>query len=183
MRVLVLAVGPDGKTPPTYGPLPSSSPCFSPRPPSQSLDEWTGMDVILKLESAHFTLLRPKQQCVTQPVDAILGDPRHMSTAVPCPRTCSSDASRRFIRRRQRALPSSFAVQRGRHDCARGRAADVYCSTLLRALPCSRSCSCCRSSVFRSSAGSRSARSSSSSGGGTSTTSSSSSSSSRCSSA
>ncbi len=78
VRVLVLAVGPDGKVPPTYGPLPSSSPCFLPRPASQTLEEWTGIDVVLKLEGAHFTLLRPKQQSATQPIDAILGSSLHI---------------------------------------------------------------------------------------------------------
>ncbi len=74
VRILILAVGHDGKTPPTYGPLPSSSPCFYPRPPSQSQDEWTGTDVILKLEGAHFTLLRPRAEFATLPIDAVLGD-------------------------------------------------------------------------------------------------------------
>jgi hypothetical protein len=75
VRILILAVGTDGKLPPTYGPLPSSSPCFCPRLPSQVPDEWQGCDVILKLERAHFTLLRPRQQLAkTRPIDAILGD-------------------------------------------------------------------------------------------------------------
>ncbi len=74
VRILILAVGPDGKTPPTYGPLPSASPCFIPRLPSESHLEWTGTDVVLKLENAHFTLLRPRQQLATLPIDAILGD-------------------------------------------------------------------------------------------------------------
>jgi hypothetical protein len=73
VRVLILAVGADGRAPPTYGPLPSASPCFCPRRLSELSEEWTGTDVILKLEGAHFTLLRPRQQFATLPIDAILG--------------------------------------------------------------------------------------------------------------
>jgi hypothetical protein len=73
VRILILAVGLDGKVPPNYGPLPSSSPCFCPRSPSHSQDKWTGTDVVLKLEGAHFTLLRPRQQFAVLPIDSILG--------------------------------------------------------------------------------------------------------------
>ena len=97
VRILILAVGFDGKKPPTYGPLPSSSPCFIPRLPSASPDEWTGADVILKLEGAHFTLLRPRQKLATLPIDEVLGD-CHPSPVQPCLNVYSSThVSRRFV--------------------------------------------------------------------------------------
>jgi hypothetical protein len=93
VRILILAVGDDGKVPPSYGPLPSSSPCFCPRLPSKLPDEWTGIDVILKLERSHFTLLRPRQQLATLPIDAILGEmwllfTRHTPSAPILPQAC-----------------------------------------------------------------------------------------------
>jgi len=99
VRILILAVGFDGKKPPTYGPLPSSSPCFIPRLPSVSPDEWTGADVILKLEGAHFTLLRPRQKLPSSqlPIDAVLGD-CHPSPAQPSLNVYSStNVSRRAV--------------------------------------------------------------------------------------
>lgn len=77
MRVLIFTVGP-------HGPQPNACYLFCPRAATDDADTFNGIDVILKLQGMHFTLLRPQDEHAAQsPIDAILDMFPEISEAQP----------------------------------------------------------------------------------------------------
>lgn len=65
VRVLILTMG-------HAGPQPAACYLFSPSTPADSADSFNGIDVILKLQGMHFTLLRPQiEDASSSPIDQI----------------------------------------------------------------------------------------------------------------
>ena len=77
MRILIFTVG-------RNGPQPGACYLFSPAASSDPSDSFDGIDVILKLQGDHFTLLRPvDENASSSPIDQIRGIFKDITPILP----------------------------------------------------------------------------------------------------